>query len=297
MKPFNPKTTHLGFVALGSPDPLKTVEHYQNVIGLTEKARDGGASFLSVGGAHHDIVVHKTNEKSFVCQGYQLRPDIVLEDFAKEASSYGLHAEVKTDSQPGVSKLVEVAAPGGVVFQFYTSIETTLPPASPHGIAPLRLGHIGIITPEHEKMRKFYEDFLGFHYTDDIAKLAFFYTCNRDHHVANVIGVPGSKIHHIAFELRDNGDHGKAADILSRNGTPTQWGPSRHGASHNIAAYHYDPDQVLIEFYTQMDVYLPALGIQEPRPWHEEYPMTPKTWALEHMSVWETKFLFNLATA
>lgn len=297
MRPFNPKTTSLGYVTLGAPDPMRTVEHYRDVIGLTEKDRDGDTTYLSVGGAHHDIVIKKTDEKTFVHQGYQLRPDIVLEEFARELTDYGLRAEIRTDSQPGVPRLVEAEVPGGVTFQFYHEMETTLPPASPHGIAPLRLGHLAIITPEAEKLKKFYEDFLGFHYTDDIAKLAFFYTCNRDHHVVNVVGVPGSKIHHIAFELRDSSDHMRAADVLSRNHTPTRWGPARHGASHNVAAYHYDPDQVLIEFYTQMDVYLPAFGMQEPRPWHGEYPMKPKSWPLEHMTVWDTEYAFSLATA
>lgn len=297
MRAFNPKTLNLGYVAVGATDPTRTVAHYRDVIGLTETAREGDATYLSVGGAHHDIVVMKTNEKAFVHQGYQLRPDIDLETFCKELNDTGIRAQIKTDSQPGVARLIEAEGPGGVIFQFYHQIETTLPPKTPHGISPLRLGHVAIITPEHVALKAFYEDVLGFHYTDDIANLAFFYTCNRDHHVVNVVGIPGARIHHIAFELRDNADHMRAADTLSRNEAPVLWGPSRHGASHNVAAYHYDPDKVLVEFYTQMDVYLPALGIQEPRPWHGEFPMKPKSWPLEHMSVWDTRFEFNLAMA
>lgn len=297
MRPFNPKTLNLGYVALGAPDPIRTVEHYRDVIGLAQSGQEDDATYLSVCGSHHDIVIMKTNEKAFVHQGYQLRPDIGLEDFCKELHDTGVRAEVKTDSQPGVAKLVEAEAPGGVIFQFYHEIETTLAPKSPHGISPLRLGHMAIITPEHAALCKFYQDVLGFHYTDDIAQLAYFYTCNRDHHVVNVVGVPGSRIHHIAFELRDNADHVKAADTLSRNDTSMLWGPARHGASHNVAAYHYDPDEVLIEFYTQMDQYVPELGIQEPRPWHAESPMKPKSWPLEHMTIWDTPFEFSLATA
>lgn len=204
--------------------------------------------------------------------------------------------DVKSDSQPGISRLVETIGPGGVKFQFYKEMDRHLP-APPVGVAPLRLGHIVILSPEALDLFKFYREVLGFHYTDDIGKLAFFGTCNRDHHVINVVGLPESRIHHIAFELRDNGEHVRAADVLFRNDNPTIWGPSRHGAGHNVAAYHFDPDQVMIELYTQMDVYVPAIGHFEPRPWHEEYPMAPKSWPLEKMTVWDTEFGFNLATA
>ena len=41
---------------------------------------------------------------------------------------------------------------------------------------------------------------------------------------------------------------------------------SRHTAGHNIAGYHYDPDRVIVELYTEMDQFIPELGFHEPRP-------------------------------
>ena len=119
---------------------------------------------------------------------------------------------------------------------------------------------------------KFYQEFLGFWYTDDIAGIANFFTCNRDHHVVNIVNAPESRVHHIAFELRGTAHHTAAADTLRKAGFNQLWGPSRHTAGHNIAGYHYDPNQVMVEFYTEMDVFIPELGIQEPRPWHEHKP-------------------------
>lgn len=295
-RPFNPKTVELGYITLGAPDPARTVAHYRDVLGLRETETGDGATYLSVDGAHHNIVVQKADEKAFVHQGYQLRPDIPMEQMVADLKAAGLDAEIKTDSQPGVAKLAECIAPGGVVFQFYHEIRTEAPPAGTAGISPLRLGHLAILSPEADKLRAFYQDVLGFHYTDDIAELAYFYTCNRDHHVVNVVGIPESRIHHIAFELRDGSDHMRAADLLWRANTPVLWGPSRHGAGHNLADYHYDPDKVMIEFYTEMDVYIPAMGLHEPRPWHDVYPMVPKSWGMEDMTIWYTEFGFNLAT-
>ena len=103
-------------------------------------------------------------------------------------------------------------------------------------------------------------------------------TCNRDHHVVNIVGIPESRVHHIAFELKDNSFHPAASDLLRRAGVKTQWGPSRHTAGHNLAGYHYDPEKVLLELYTEMDVFIPELGMCEARPWHEHFPMKPRSW-------------------
>ena len=113
----------------------------------------------------------------------------------------------------------------------------------------------------------------------------------------NLVNIPESRVHHVAFQLRDNAAHPSACDKLSHAGTPTLWGPSRHTAGHNLAAYHYDPERVLIELYTEMDVFIPELGMCEARPWHEHYPMKPRTWKLTELNAWGSEFAFNLGQA
>jgi catechol 2,3-dioxygenase-like lactoylglutathione lyase family enzyme len=294
IQPFNPKVTQLGYVALGSADIERTAAHYREVVGLAETERSKDAIYLSVCGSHHDVVISKANEKVFLHQGYRLQPGIDLKDFAKSLSDYGLSAQIKSDSQPGLSQIVEATATGGVVFQFYKEMAGGESARISKGVAPIRLGHLALISPEAVKLGTFYTDFLGFHYTDDIAGIVNFFTCNREHHVVNLITVPQSRVHHIAFELRGNSEHVLACDQLSRSEVPTLWGPSRHGPGHNIASYHHDPDKVLIEFYTEMDVYLPAQGLHEPRPCHDVYPMLPKSWPGERLSNWKTQFALNL---
>jgi Glyoxalase/Bleomycin resistance protein/Dioxygenase superfamily len=136
---------------------------------------------------------------------------------------------------------------------------------------------------------------LGFWYTDDLAGLATFLTCNRDHHVVNVIKLPENRIHHIAFQLRDTAAHAMACDALRAKGVPTLWGPARHTAGHNLAGYHHDPDKVLIELYTDMDVFIPELGMCEARPWHEHFPMKPKSWKLSELNTWGAEYVFNFS--
>ena len=293
---FDPKVFQLGFVALETADIERTRDHYLKTIGMTETARgDDGDVYLSVGYNHHDLVLRPARQKALLHLGYQLKPDISVADFARQVRELGLPATIKTDSQPGIAELVEVEAPGANIIQFYGASAAAAPGFSGSGVAPLRLGHVAVMSSDGDKLIRFYRDFLGFFPTDDIGQLAFFFTCNRDHHVINILNVPESRVHHIAFELRDNAHHSLAADVLRAAGNKTLWGPSRHSAGHNLAGYHHDPDQVLVELYTEMDVFVPELDMQEPRPWHEHFPMKPRSWGFEELNAWGAGFTFNLA--
>lgn len=293
---FDPKVFQLGYVALETADIEKAKDHYGETIGMAETAvGHDGESYLSIGYEHHNIVLRKAEKKALTHLGFQLKPHIELKDFMQEAKDYGLSAQLKSDSQPGIRELVEIAGPGGNVFQFYTGIEAPAPGFKKAGVSPLRLGHVAVISPEGDKLMEFYRDFLGFWFTDTIGGIANFFTCNREHHVVNVLNVPESRVHHIAFQLKGNASHAMACDTLRERGVPVQWGPARHTAGHNLAGYHYDPDNVLIELYTDMDVFIPELNMCEARPWHEHFPMQPREWKLTELCAWETEYVFNLA--
>ncbi len=233
-KKFDPKVFQLGYVALATPDISRTKAHYLQNVGMSEVARGGDDSvYLSIGYNHHDLVLRPADQKALVHVGFQLKPHIDMADFARDARVAGLSATVKTDSQPGIAELIEVAAPGGVVMQFYHAIEASAPGFKKGGASPLRLGHVALISPEGDKLVAFFQDFLGFWQTDDIAGIARFLTCNREHHVVNAVHAPESRVHHIAFELRDNACHAIAADALRAAGVNQLWGPARHTAGHN----------------------------------------------------------------
>lgn len=296
-KKFDPKVFQLGYVALGTPDIQRTKDHYLENLGMTEVARGhDGAAYLSIGYNHHDLVLRPATEKALLHLGFHLKPGITVSDLARDAREHGFAATIKTDSQPGIAELVEITAPGDIVIQFYNAIAAPAPGFKRTGASPLRLGHVAVISPEGDKLIAFFQDFLGFFFTDDIAGIANFLTCNRDHHVVNIVKAPASRVHHIAYELKDTSQHASAADALRAAGINLLWGPSRHTAGHNVAAYHHDPDKVMVELYTEMDTFIPELGMCEPRPWHEHLPMKPRSWAINELNAWGAEFGFNLAT-
>ncbi|MCB1390357.1 MAG: VOC family protein [Rhodobacteraceae bacterium] len=297
-KTFAPKVFQLGYVALECPDFEKTKQHYAETIGMrqTDVGHDGEV-YLSIGYEHHNIVLKKAEKKALTSLGFQLQPGTDLKALVRELAGHGLGAVQKSDAAPGIREMVEFEAVPGVVMQLYPDIDAPAPGFKRTGVAPLRLGHVAVISSEGEKLMKVFSDVLGFWFTDTIGGIANFFTCNRDHHVVNVVAVPDNRVHHIAFQLKGNASHAMACDTLRENGVPVRWGPSRHTAGHNLAGYHFDPDKVLIELYTDMDQFIPQLNMCEARPWHEHYPMRPREWRFTELSSWETDFAFDLAQA
>jgi len=112
-KKFDPKVFQLGYVALGTPNIERTKEHYLKTVGMTEVARgNAGSVYLSIGYNHHDLVLRPTERKALLHAGFQLKPHITIGDFYREVRELGLNATTKTDSQPGISELVELESPG-----------------------------------------------------------------------------------------------------------------------------------------------------------------------------------------
>ena len=67
--------------------------------------------------------------------------------------------------------------------------------------------------------------------------------------------------------------------MFGRRSVPIAWGPARLGPGHNIAVFHRNPDDQLIELYCELDQMKDeALGYFDPRPWHRDRPQRPKVW-------------------
>jgi catechol-2,3-dioxygenase len=291
------KVFRIGYLEFNSANIGAEMSYYQSVIGatMTDQAADG-TRYLSLGLDHHNVALRPAAVSAVGTIGWQAGRDMDLARLARDLGEAGVPAVEKTDSRPGIGKLL-AADVCGYQMEFYADMAMPAPGFAASGITPNRLGHIALLSPEAPRLIKFFDQTLGFHTTDWFEDVATFLTCNHDHHVLNIIGAPINKLHHIAFEMRGGGHQYQASDMLAKAGLPIVWGPSRHTAGHNYASYHYDPDHTLVELYADMDVYLPDLGIFEPRPWHEDMPQRPRIWPLTELNAWHTGFNFDFQTA
>lgn len=291
-----PSVFRLAYLELATPSLDEARGYYDGVLGATTVEQAGDAAYLSLGLDHHNIALRRAERAGLNAIGLQVGPDVDMGELQRRIAASGLQVQAKSDTRPGVARLLEVEV-GGHRFHLLPTITAAAPGFSGRGIDPVRLGHLAVLTPDAPAVLGFLNDVLGFSTTDWFEDFVTFVTCNRDHHVLNVIQAPFATLHHVAFQLNGRDHQFRAADLLTRHDMPTLWGPARHTAGHNVASYHHGADGAVIELYNDMDVFVPELGHCEPRPWHGDLPQVPKHWPITQMSRWETRYEFDLATA
>ena len=121
------------------------------------------------------------------------------------------------------------------------------------GIGPLKLGHVAFFVPDPKFIAEFYQRVLGFKISDWIEDFFVFMRCNPDHHSVNFVRGDKVRMHHVAFELKDVAHISNSCDLLARHELPLVWGPLRFGPGHNVAAFHRNQDNQLVEFYAELD--------------------------------------------
>lgn len=287
------KVFRLGYAELFTKNLQPMLEYYTEVMGLilVEKGEDQKC-YLSNGLEHHHIVLTPGDSVGLAALGLQISKQISLHEAVKILEKEGIPCRLKVDAKPGIKEFVELKDPSGYTIHLYQEMELPAPGFSKKGIVPNKLGHIALGSTNVKKTLDFYMNVLGFHLTDRIGDYANFITCNSDHHVMNIANLGHTKMHHIAFELRDASHQYYSHDLLLKHGIQLIWGPARHTAGHNIASYHFDPDFNVVELFIDMDQYIPELGYFEPRPWHEKLPLKPRNWS--DSNAWGTPFSIPL---
>lgn len=274
----------LGYLGFQTPDVDRLVSYYTDILEFKLVERPDDHAFLTTGFDHHCVVVEKGGAQARTFVGYEIKG--ALDDAQKRLADRGYESERRTDIAPGIPDVLVVSEPlTGTPLHLYQGQEHSGPP----GYTPLRpnkLGHVAAFTLDLDALQGFYEDLLGFRWSDTIGDFFVFLRCNVDHHTANFL--QSSKyqgMHHVAYELRDVGHVVTMVDHLAANGYQLIWGPGRHGPGHNLFTYHRDPDGNLVELFTQLDIiYDEEKGYFEPRPWHEDYPQYPKTWEVDALT-------------
>jgi len=279
------RVSKLGYVGFETPDVERLVEYYTKVLdfALVDGAPEG--AFLTTGTDHHCVVVTRGDTRARAVVGYEIWED--LDSAQQRLKEAGYETQRRSDIGPGTPDVLVLEEPStGTPLHLMTAQDPSgvgdYPP-----LRPTKLGHVAAFTPALDPMQSFYQDLLGFKWSDTVGDFFVFLRCNADHHAANFMASTKFQgMHHVAYEMRDPNHLIAMLDHLAKNDYRLHWGPGRHGPGHNLFTYHRDPDGHVIELFTQIDVvHDEAKGYWEPRPWHEEYPMYPKTWQVDLATV------------
>ena len=276
-----------GHSTLMTPDVERMIDYFTRIVGLNLAAREKNRAILATKAGVEAIVLEHGRAVAAPRLSFQLAPGSDLGEVAARLNKAGVRSERRSDITPGIAEALAFADPKGTVLEVFSDFAFAPKNNTDAGVMPLKFGHIAYQCPDVLGVVQFYCDVLGFRVSDWRSDFFAFLRCSRDHHTVNFLRDAEAAIHHIAFEVRDWSDIKRACDILAGNGIKLTWGPIRHIIGHNIAAYHKNPDGVVVEFFCEMDqMFDEELGFFEPRPWHQDRPQRPKVWGDDTPSNW-----------
>ena len=273
------KVRRVGHATFETPDLDKQIDYYTQVNGLALVGREKKRAFLATKTGQLVVQLEHASEPRCVKISFEVAPNEDFADMARRLSADGIKSEVRSDAVPGMPKVLAFQDPKGTTIEVFTEWSFLGRDHAVAGVGPLKLGHIAFQVLDPQAVTKFYCDVLGFRVSDWIEDFFSFLRCGPDHHTVNFIRGTKVKMHHIAFEVKDFSHMQAACELLGRKKIAINWGPGRHGAGHNIFIYHRNPDDQVMEFYTELDRMTDEeLGYFDPRPWHTDQPQRPKVW-------------------
>jgi catechol 2,3-dioxygenase len=274
-----------GHVAIRVLEMGPALKHYVEVLGLTETARDDkGRVFLKAWDEHdhHSVVLREADEAGMDYMGWRVDSPATLKKLAVDIEASKLCTDMQwipEGEHPKTGERFRFTIPTGHVMELYahkeklgndcgTSGQDINPAPWPdlmHGIAPSRYDHCLLYGDDLDGTVKLFRDVLGFGLAEQVMAgpdgklmIGAFLTCsNKPHDVAFIRQPVKNKFHHASFILGSWEQVLRAGDILSRNKTSIDIGPTRHGITRGETIYFFDPSGNRNEVFSGGYIYYP----------------------------------------
>ena len=273
------KAKRIGHASFTTTDIERQIDHYREVVGLHLIDRESKRAFMGTNSGQLAVVLEHGSCENCERLSFEVSPSMGFAEMSQHLSTLGLKSETRNDDIPGLAQVLVFEDSKGTTIELFS--EPRFVPKGPKigGAVAIKLGHLAFAVPDPKATADFYEKVLGFRTSDWIGDFFVFLRCGTDHHTVNFIRGPKPKMHHIAFEMRDTAHLHNVLDQLGQKHVEVIWGPVRHGPGHNVAAYHFNPDGQMIEFFAELDCMSDEEnGYFDPRPWHRDLPQRPKIW-------------------
>ena len=240
-------------VAVGNLE--ETSNFYGGIWGLQEVARSSQARYYrGTAHYHHVVGLYQAGKPAL------LR---IIFDALDRAAVDRLHSTVRAAGESAVEDPHELRERpgGGYGFGFKDPEGRNLAvvcnvadhrEARPREDRPSKITHINLNSAAADRVCRFYTDTLGFRLSDE-SELFYFLRCNTDHHTILLAKMSAATLNHVSFEMIDINSVMRGAGRLKEHGFPIEWGPGRHGAGNNMFCYFAGPEELPIEYTTDVE--------------------------------------------
>jgi catechol 2,3-dioxygenase len=241
----------MGYISLRSTDVAASVADAQQLLGLRLTHQADGTAYLAAANVHHELSYVPSDVAGVDRIGLVAASGDALLEIKRRVRDAGLAVIAEKPLGAGIAEAFSFVGPEGFVFEIYLGMEQPAPVVVTSGAD--RYGHINLHPQDVVGMKRFLETILDFRVSDVIGDdFAYFLRCNADHHGIALISGRGT-LHHHAWQAQSIVELGKLGDRLHALGRRLIWGPVRHGAGRNIAAYYVEPTGAVVELYTDLE--------------------------------------------
>lgn len=243
--------SEMGHVSIQTRNLEASVFDATQLLGLRETARNGGTAYLAAGRVHHELVYVESDLDALDGFGLIARDGDALLELRRRVDEEGFTIVSDRPRFDATEDGFSFIGPEDFVFDIALGVQHDRPAAG--GFGPDRYGHINFHPRDVGGMMRFLRRVLDFRLSDTIGDdFAYFMRCNSDHHGIALIRGEGT-LHHHAWQTQSVADLAKLGDRLHLAGRELIWGPVRHGAGHNIAAYFVEASGAVVELYTDLE--------------------------------------------
>ncbi|MBX7444407.1 MULTISPECIES: VOC family protein [unclassified Arthrobacter] len=241
----------MGHVSIQTTDLANSVFDATQILGLRETERTADAVYLAAANVHHELVYVESEVNGVDGFGLVAANGDALREIRRRVENENLTIVSNKPRGAGIEDGFSFIGPEGVVFEIYVGMQENS--AIQQSFGPDRYGHFNFHPRDVGGMMRFLHRVLDFRLSDVIGDdFAYFMRCNPDHHGIALVRGEGT-LHHHAWQTQSIADLGKLGDRLNKLGRELIWGPVRHGAGHNIAAYYVETSGAVVELYTDLE--------------------------------------------
>ncbi|UNK47104.1 VOC family protein [Arthrobacter sulfonylureivorans] len=238
-------------MAIQTTDVEGSIFDATQLLGLHVTEQKGNEVYLAAGAVHHELVYIESETNGIHSIGLLAKDGDALRTIRRRVEDENLRIISEGPECSGIEDGFSFVGPEGWIFEVFIDMQ----PAEPGRLSfgPDRYGHINFHPRDVRGMMEFLQRTLDFRLSDIIGDdYAYFMRCSPDHHGIALIQGQGT-FHHHAWQAQSIVDLGKLGDRLNRVGRELIWGPVRHGAGHNVAAYYVETSGAVVELYTDLE--------------------------------------------
>jgi len=241
----------MGHIGIQTTQLDASVFDATEVLGLRVTERTSDSVYLAAGNVHHELRYVESDVNGVDSLGLVAADGNALRTIRRRVDEENFRIVSEKPRGAGIEDGFSFVGPEGFVFEIYIGMQEN--DASQLSFGPDRYGHFNFHPKNVSGMMTFLQRVLDFRLSDVIGDdFAYFMRCNPDHHGIALVRGEGT-LHHHAWQTQSIADLGKLGDRLNKLGRELIWGPVRHGAGHNIAAYFVEPAGSVIELYTDLE--------------------------------------------